>query len=801
MRPAEPLVGRRAELEVLDHALGRAAAGRPVVMEIVGEPGIGKTRLLAELGSRADGAGHLVLTGSASELEADLPYWVFVDALEEYVGGLEPQRLAALDQEAQAELPHVFPALPGSREEAPPDLKDERYRTHHAVRALLQLLAAGRPLVVTLDDLHWADPGSIDLLAALLRRPPAAPVLLALAMRPRQVPERLNAALARRRTAEDFMSIELHRLCEADAARLLGGRIDQEEARTLYAQSGGNPFYLEQLARATRSGLTLTAMTTGAGPAASDPVAAALAGELVALDRTLRRLLEGAAVAGDPFDLDVAAAAAELDEARVAEALDGLLARDLVRHTDLPRRFRFRHPLVRAAVYDGTPRGWQLGAHERSARLLARQGAPVAERVHHVERSARHGDPDAVALLRDAGTAAAWRAPATAARWLEAALRILPSSAPASERLDLLLTLAGAHATAGQLQDAHAAMLAALDLVPPEGLDLRVRIVADCARIEHALGLHGDAHRRLVAALDAVSDERSAAAVALMIELAFDGIFERRFDAMRGWGARARIAASALGERSLGAAAAGIEALAAALAGDIGDARSARAEAAELIAGLHDEELGWRLDAAINVAAAELYLDEFRAAAAHAERALAIGRALGQRQVFPLAYPIIASSMMLLGRLREAAELLDTAVEAARLTGNDETLAWGLMSRASVAGLAADAVLELAQTAEATRLLEGKEGTLLCALAAYEHARALLATGEPRPALLALSPAACGQELEFLPPTTRAGAFELVARCHLALGRLDDARRARSAPRSGRGSPPREPSRTRRGRS
>src|SRR5580765_7343376 len=108
---AKQLVGRAEELGGLDDALAELARGRPVAMHLVGEPGIGKTRLLAELARRAEERGHLVLSGRAAELERDLPFWVFVDALDEYLQGLDPRRLEFLDDDARAELSHVFPSL------------------------------------------------------------------------------------------------------------------------------------------------------------------------------------------------------------------------------------------------------------------------------------------------------------------------------------------------------------------------------------------------------------------------------------------------------------------------------------------------------------------------------------------------------------------------------------------------------------------------------------------------------------------------------------------------------------------
>src|SRR5207342_3454974 len=109
-----------------------------------------------------------------------------------------------------------------------------------------------------------------------------------------------------------------------------------------------------------------------------------------------RRILEGAAVAGDPFDPELASAAAGAREPATLDPLDELLRLDLVRQTNVPRRFRFRHPLVRRAVYEATPGGWRLSAHERTAEALGERGASASARAHHVERAARQGDVAAV---------------------------------------------------------------------------------------------------------------------------------------------------------------------------------------------------------------------------------------------------------------------------------------------------------------------------------------------------------------------------------------------------------------------
>ena len=113
-QPADQLVGRAAELGVIGTALADLERRSFGALEFRGEPGMGKTRLLSELAGRADALGHIVLTGSAAELETDLPFWVFVDALDEYLQAVEQRRLDALEAEALADLAAIFPALQSS---------------------------------------------------------------------------------------------------------------------------------------------------------------------------------------------------------------------------------------------------------------------------------------------------------------------------------------------------------------------------------------------------------------------------------------------------------------------------------------------------------------------------------------------------------------------------------------------------------------------------------------------------------------------------------------------------------------
>src|SRR5262245_226117 len=144
---AEPLVGRADELGSLDQVLSELDRGRAGAIELAGEPGIGKTRLLRELAHHAEACGHLVLSGSAAELEQDPPFSVFVDALDEYVGGLGPTRFAAFDDDVRTELGHVFPSLVGAcsgpRGGAPARALPQSPCDPHAARAACDDEAAG----------------------------------------------------------------------------------------------------------------------------------------------------------------------------------------------------------------------------------------------------------------------------------------------------------------------------------------------------------------------------------------------------------------------------------------------------------------------------------------------------------------------------------------------------------------------------------------------------------------------------------------------------------------------------------
>jgi ATP/maltotriose-dependent transcriptional regulator MalT len=770
---ARPFVGREPELELIEQMLDGTCAGEARFLLVSGEAGIGKTRLLAELLAHAADRGCLALHGAAAEFERELPFGLVVDALDEYLESLDAHAFQRLAGEDLTELAGVFPALrlldAGSDH---PSTAAERFRAHRAVCGLLEHLATRQPVVLALDDLHWADAASLELASHLLRRPPRAAVMVAATFRRGQIDRALMSTIERGMREVD-RRVDLGPLPRSEARALVDDTPAAADYERFYEASGGNPLYLLELARMGSGGEPPVSAGDAGVPAA---VAAATAGELDALSASGRRLAEAAAVAGDPFELDLTAATADMAEGDVLEALDELIDHDLVRSTRVPRRFRFRHPLVRRAVYESCSPGARISAHRRSADALAARGAPATTRAHHVQHSAQHGDMAAVAVLQEAGEAASRRAPVSAARWFEIALGLLPETTPPAERVKLLMALAGSQAATGRFDESRAALLRSIELLSDADTSVRVPLIAACAAVEQMLGHHEEARERLTGALRELSEASSPQAVELTLHLAAGDFYRMDYQGMRGWGERALAVAEPL-DAPLTAASLSVLAVAAAFVGPVSEAEPHRARAAAIVDVLSDEQLEGRLDALTNLSAADLYLHRYEDAAAHSRRGLAIARAAGKGEVAPFLIPVLVTALHTTGRVTEAAELLDEAVEAARLSGILEALGWNLLSRAYVAVAAGDLELALNVAQESVEVTRELDDRLVSTYARWAFASALLETGQPGPATEMLLAAAAGEELPRIPEPWRAHYFELLTRSWLASGRLDEAER------------------------
>jgi DNA-binding NarL/FixJ family response regulator len=284
-------------------------------------------------------------------------------------------------------------------------------------------------------------------------------------------------------------------------------------------------------------------------------------------------------------------------------------------------------------------------------------------------------------------------------------------------------------------------------------------------------------------ALDELSDTGSAEAVALMIQLAVDAFYRTEWRPMLDWAQRSLDAARPLGDRVLAASAAGVLALAHSFCGAGPEAHAACAEAATRLDDLRDDELAQCLDFAGDVTAAtELYLGYHEEAGRHIERTLAVALATGQGQLLPVLF-WTGTIRCALGRLEESAEVLDTAVEVARLADHGEGVGWNLFSRSLTAAAAGEADVALATAEEAARALSRVDWSFPVVGSALAMATALAATGEAGRAVEVLLLQAGGEELAHLPICWRPGALELLTRCRLALGQHEDAARSAASAR------------------
>jgi DNA-binding CsgD family transcriptional regulator len=773
------LVGREPELERMARLAAGLDLGRGAVLEIVGEPGIGKTSLMSALCALADERRHLVLEGRASEFEREVPFAPFLDALDDYLRSVDPRRLERLAGDRPAELAAVFPSLSAFGGKAPVALQDERFRSHRAVRLLLERLADRRPLVLALDDLHWADAASVELIAHLLRRPPKGGVLLAIALRSQASPGRLVSTLDTAEREGALERVHVGPLTRGQAEELLGDRTPPELCARLYRDSGGNPFYLKQLARAVTAGGGATAPALAADdlqvPAA---VTAALRDELARLPEPARVLLQGAAVAGEPFDPDLAARAAGAKTADALELLDELVAADLVRPTEVPRRFRFRHPIVRHAVYESAGEGWRLAAHARAAGELEERGAAAAVCAHHVERSALAGDERAIALLAEAGHDTAQRAPEVAAHWFGAALRLLDDSADAdARRLELLVPMATALGAAGRLRESRDALREVLRVLPPDLAPVRVQVIPFIAMIEHLLGDHEAAHTLLLGALHEQTDPTSKEAAVLQFELAADCFYGNDYDGMLRWSRECHAAARRLGDRPLSAATGGQLALACYSVGQLDDAHTHFSAASALADELTDADFAEHLMGLVWLGWYGMSMERYEDGVRYMERGLAVSRATGQGYLLVPMKIGIAICRVWQGRLDEATELAEDTIEMARVSQNPQSLAWSLTLRCWIATLAGDLAAAGSAGEEAVAAAKSMSDSYFAALAICYLAETWLEAGEHRRCRDDILRAAGGDRLAAVERAFRPHFYEMLTRAELGLGLVDEADR------------------------
>jgi DNA-binding CsgD family transcriptional regulator len=777
------LVGRAAEIAALESALELRGRQAGAAVLLSGEPGIGKTALLAHGARVAAGRGHLVLEGRASELERDVPFGVFIDALDDYLASLNAHALGDLAAEQHQQVAAVFPALDDAGSGGGPSLPQERYRTYRAIRALLAILAAPHPLVLALDDLHWTDEASLELLDHLLRHPPPGPSLLLLAQRGREPVPLLGAGRAER------VHIELEPLPRQAAELMLEGVHDAELREWMYLESGGNPFYLEQLARSAARG-TLVRTSGGENPlrpGALKPgaegdlsaivplvVSEALAEELHALPEDSQLVLRAAALAGEPFGPELVSGIAQLGKEQVLTSFDRALSAGLICATDSPLWFRFRHPIVRRATYLSAGAGWRIGAHARAAELLAAQGASPAVRAHHVRRSAAKGDLDAIQLLALAGHSSLALAPATAVAWFDAAISLLPDDAAAESRLALLGPRATALGAAGRLQEARDALAQLYGLLDPAHTYSRGRILGFTAMIDRLLGRPDEAWALLRSSSQALAQPDSSDGAELQLELASDRFFAGDWQAMHEAAQRCWNSAAGTADDGLKGTAAGMLGLAEYSIGRVPQARDRMLEARSFLDAARDAREG-RLDAYDWLGWLELSVEEHAPAIDHFTLGLELGRRTGAGHLLiTMSFGLVLGCAWS-GRLNDSVEHSDNTLQLARFSGSDRLIAWAAGLRTLVELRTGALERAIASGLQALGFEHALSASPFSAINAAWLGEAWIEAGQPERGRDQILRALGGPGLPMVESAYRPYFYDVLTGADIALHRLDEA--------------------------
>ncbi len=766
------LIGRAQQLEGVAAALARLEVKQSALIGISGEPGIGKTAMLRALVARGEEAGHLVLAGRAAEFEREVPFSVFVDALDAYLATLDESRLDRMGVGHREELAAIFPSL---RDAGEPEGVVERHLAHRAVSSLLAGLASSRGLVLVLDDMHWADPASIELLVSLTRRPPAQATLIACAYRPQRAVAELHDALAAAPPDSGALVIDLGPLSREDSAELLPDEVAAGRRDAVLDAAGGNPFYLEQLSRASGSAIDAAEAddeVLEGGFRVPAAIAASLAEELRALDPDTRRLLDGAAVAGEPFRLGLAAHVSGIEHERALELIDGAISAGLIRSVATPGHFVFRHPLLRRAVYEGSGQGWRLSAHGRAAAELESQGADPVARAHHVSRSAEPGDGASIELLREAAKRTLTRAPMSSAHWLRTAIGLVPDEDVAM-RTELLGELGRALLAGGHLDDAQAAMDEAIALA---GEDVDVALLIDLAEIDQWQGRPWAAIARLEKVGESPASERPEIKAQIELRLLYLKRWSGDMEGAIASGQAALEAAQEAGDTPIHVAIQAAFAEAEAVTVDVKSATSVYEQAAATARELPDRELESVLDALYSLGWAAIRLERYQEAVAHFERGLVIARRIGSvRHLLTLrSEPVEA--LIRAGRAGDAIARADEAVEAARLHPSPRYLWWSLWIASAAFARAGDHVRARTTFDEAEEVGAKMPPQPMREIwMGYQRSVVLSAEGEHARAIDALYADCGGEQLLFIPIGDRQSAWEILTRAALAESDLDRA--------------------------
>jgi predicted ATPase len=492
-RVASPtFVGRVEELHVLEAALGRSAISEPAVVLVGGEAGVGKTRLVAELTGRCATNGTRVLTGGCVPVgDGALPYAPIVEGLRALVGDLGASAVRGLIGPSWPELARLLPALGEPQAGGGPPDQAAQARLFELLLGMLGRLGEELPLVLVVEDVHWADRSTRDLLAFLVRNLRRERLLVVVSYRSDEPgTDWLGPYLAVLGRSGSAQRMELSRLDRAETLAqlvgILGAAPPAELVDAVFARSEGNPYFTEELLGAIRAG-------SGELPAT---VRDLLRGRVQALPELARQVLGVVAVAGRRVPHQLLAAVAGLEDQRLVQALRAAVADQLLVTRPGQDGYELRHALLGEVIEADLVPGERVRLHAAYARALT--GRPELADAAPAVAAAE------VAVHWDAAGAWAQAVPARVRAGLAA--ERARAFAEADEHYQRALTLWGRVPEPGQ----------------PGGLD-RVGLLARAAETAAFVGAPERATRLLERALDGVDPTvEPVRAAVLLAQLGLD---------------------------------------------------------------------------------------------------------------------------------------------------------------------------------------------------------------------------------------------------------------------------------------
>ncbi len=684
VRVSSPVfVGRAAELERLSHALELAASHRPATRLVGGDAGIGKTRLIAEFLSAARESGSCVLVGDCVQMgeTGGLPYAPFVGAMRPLLRSMPRERLDELIGLGRAELSLLLPDL-GIGTERRDHGRDElpgagvaQARLFEIVFGLLRRLADDQPLVLVLEDLHWADSSTRDLLLFLVRNARDEPFLVIGTYRSDELHRRhpLRPLLAELQRLDGVDGIELGAFgaeeLREQLAGITGAAPPADLVSAVLSRSGGNPFFVEELMAAGEAGLALPRSLRDT-----------LEDRVRRLPPDAQRLLRIASVAGAAVEHRTLAEVADLAEPVLTEAIREAVESHLLVPSppeEIPG-YRFRHALVQEVVYEELLPNERTHLHAAYARAIEHraQGTPqdragiAAQLAHHwsMAHELERALPATLAAARAASAAFAFpEAQAFLERSLELWPKVDPSALPGGfDRTALLEEAAEAAAQAGDARRSIDLVQAALADTDP------LRDPARSGVLHHRLAWYlnesGDWQSGVAAMERAVAlipiDPPTPERAEVLSDLAHSLMVRSRFSESMALAEAALAISRAVGARSAEARALNALGLDLACRSDLERALPILRDGHQLAIELGDPQalfltsvgLGWALDEAAR------HAESLELALASRDRM----RALGAEARFGGQLTSKASRALYeLGRWDEAAQLMDEAIAAA----------------------------------------------------------------------------------------------------------------------------------------